>query len=142
MPAPVANAELVCPLCGSAAPKTFVRAYGEYRVLDCPDCGSGFSDPFRNPGPEYYEHNADLYSIKIESRPDPMSFEYREGLALLQRELPRGARVLDIGCGAGGFLHSAKAAGFAIVGLDFNPARSAALRERGFDVFNGDLPGF
>jgi SAM-dependent methyltransferase len=134
------SAEPPCPLCGGASPKAFVRAWREYRLYDCPDCGAGFCLPFRNPGPEYYEHNTDVYATKIEETTDPMSFEYDEALALLARELRPGARLLDVGCGAGGFLHRARAAGFSASGLDFNPARVAALRGRGFDVFAGSLP--
>lgn len=131
-----------CPLCGGAADKAFVRERGGYTLWDCPDCGVGFCEPFKNPGPEYYEHNKDMYSVKVEETTDPMSFEYDEALALLRRSLPRGARVLDVGCGAGGFLHRAKAAGFSVTGVDFNAERAAALSARGFEVFRGSLPDY
>lgn len=131
-----------CPLCGGKSPKIFVRAWREYTLYDCPDCGAGFCDPFKNPGPEYYEHQKDIYAVHVEETTDPSSYEYDEALRKLAGELKPGARVLDVGCGAGGFLHRAKAAGFAVSGLDFNAERVAALRARGFDVFSGALPEF
>ena len=131
-----------CPLCGSAGPKTLVREHGGYRLYDCRDCGLGYCEPFKNPGAEYYEHNTDQYSVTLDERTDPMSFEYDEALSFLRRAMPRGARLLDVGCGSGGFLFRTRAVGFDASGVDFNAARAAALKERGFDVFAGGLPDF
>lgn len=136
------SADPACPLCGSRGPKAFVRAWEGYRLYDCPDCGAGFCDPFKNPGPEYYEHKKDFYSSNLDETTDPMSYEYDEALRLIAREYSRGARVLDVGCGAGGFLHRGRAEGLVMSGVDFNPARVKALRERGFAMFEGGLPAF
>jgi SAM-dependent methyltransferase len=136
------NAGPACPLCGGSAPKTFVRTWREWSLWECPDCGAGFCDPFREPGPAYYEGHEGLYAAAVEETTDPMSFEYDEGLARLTRTLPRGARVLDAGCGAGGFLRRLRAAGFEASGADFNPRRVRALRDLGFEVFEGGLPDF
>lgn len=130
-----------CPLCGSTASKQFVRERLGYALWDCPACGAGFCDPFKNPGPEYYEHNQDLYSIKIDTATDPMSYEYDEALGLL-RSMPQGSRLLDVGCGAGGFLHRAKQMGLSVSGIDFNSQRVKALSDAGFSVFQGSLPDF
>ena len=131
-----------CPLCSARAPMIRVGRWADYDLYDCPDCGAGFCDPFTNPGPEYYEHKSDLYAVSVSETTDPMSFEYDEALALLRRELGSGARLLDVGCGSGGFLHRARAAGFSVSGLDFNSARANALKSRGFEVFHGGLPEF
>ncbi len=131
-----------CPLCGGAAPKTFVRERRGYTLWDCAQCGVGFCEPFKNPGPEYYEHNSDLYSIKIDTKTDPMSYEYDEALDLLKRTVAPDSRLLDVGCGAGGFLHRARELGLSASGIDFNSERVKALREAGFDVFQGSLPNY
>ncbi len=136
------NAGPACPLCRGGEPKTFVRERAGYVLWDCPDCGVGFCSPFKNPGPEYYQHNTDMYSVKLAQTTDPMSFEYDEGLDLLTRTLTPGARLLDVGCGAGGFLHRARAAGFTVSGVDFNAERAKALNAAGFDVFHGSLPDY
>lgn len=131
-----------CPLCGGTTAKTLVRTWKDYRLYDCSDCGAGYCEPFQNPGPAYYAHNADVYGTALAKTTDPMSFEYDEALALLGRERTRGGRLLDVGCGAGGFLHRAKAAGLSVAGVEFNPERVAALRARGFEVHAESLPHF
>lgn len=128
-----------CPLCSAAGVKKFVRSYGAYNLYDCGACSIGFCEPFKNPGPEYYEHKPEIYSASLETTTDPTSFEYDEALALLSRELPSGARVLDVGCGAGGLLHRIRGAGFAAAGVDFNSERVAALRAAGFEIFEGGV---
>jgi SAM-dependent methyltransferase len=58
------------------------------------------------------------------------------------RHLPRlapGARVLDVGCGAGGFLDLVRASGWTAVGVDFDPNAVNAARARGLDVHVGDI---
>ncbi|WP_118857361.1 class I SAM-dependent methyltransferase [Sphingomonas mesophila] len=57
------------------------------------------------------------------------------------RHLPRGSvgRVLDIGCGDGGFLRNAEAMGWEAVGTDLDPVVVAKGRAAGLDVRLGTL---
>lgn len=58
------------------------------------------------------------------------------------RYLPKplsGQRLLDLGCGNGGFLVSARDAGWTVTGLDPDPAAAAVARARGLDVRTGSL---
>jgi 2-polyprenyl-3-methyl-5-hydroxy-6-metoxy-1,4-benzoquinol methylase len=59
------------------------------------------------------------------------------------RRLPNlklsSGRVLDIGCGNGGFLARAEAAGWEAVGIDLDPQAVATCRQRGLSVMQGDL---
>jgi 2-polyprenyl-3-methyl-5-hydroxy-6-metoxy-1,4-benzoquinol methylase len=50
-----------------------------------------------------------------------------------------GARLLDIGCGAGAFLEWAQDAGWQAVGLDFDQAAVTNARSRGLDVRLGTV---
>lgn len=131
-----------CPVCAGNGPFAPAGFHKEYELYDCAACGVGFAWPFKNPGPEFYEHNTDMYPKEVQTATDPFSYEYDEGLAILTRTLAKGARVLDIGCGGGGFLHRGKAAGFAMTGVDFNPARAALLQQAGYDVLRGGLLDF
>jgi SAM-dependent methyltransferase len=50
-----------------------------------------------------------------------------------------GKTVLDVGCGYGDLLLFAQEAGAKVVGVDENPNIALTARERGLDVFCGDL---
>lgn len=113
--------EIVCPLCASAAPKPFVGDWEAFKLYDCPDCGAGFCDPFKNPGAGFYEEYEDLYPREAQTVTNPMSWEYDECLRRLAGRT--GLRLLDVGCGGGAFLHRAKRLGFDVAGIDFDKER-------------------
>ena len=48
-------------------------------------------------------------------------------------------RLLDIGCGAGNLLEAARQNGWEAQGLDVVPSAVKHVRERGFEVFHGEL---
>ncbi len=52
-----------------------------------------------------------------------------------------GARLLDVGCGAGVFLVLAKALGYAPTGLEPDPEAARTARSAGIDVQCGSFPG-
>src|ERR1700733_15804432 len=59
------------------------------------------------------------------------------------RRYGAGTRLLEVGCGAGDFLHAAHRAGWDVRAVEYNGALADALRtELGFDVRTGELtPG-
>lgn len=50
-----------------------------------------------------------------------------------------GARLLDVGCGNGGFLLLARQAGWLVEGLDFDASAVQAARSRGLEVHHGGI---
>ncbi len=50
-----------------------------------------------------------------------------------------GGRLLDVGCGNGGFLMLAKQAGWQVEGLDFDVGAVQAARSRGLEVHHGGI---
>lgn len=58
---------------------------------------------------------------------------------MLVRPEGRARRVLDIGCGNGGFLAKAKAAGWLVQGLDFDPQAINACRMKGVEAKEGGI---
>jgi SAM-dependent methyltransferase len=62
-------------------------------------------------------------------------------LRKLGASIPKGAVVLDFGCGTGRFLEKLQREGYRPAGIDPAPATIEALRMRGFDVSVGEVPG-
>ncbi len=103
------------------------RVLGEgYRVLRCPDCGVDFSEPRVAVGPDWYEKSAPLRAI--ERRPPPESdWRFRQ---FISDSLPPG-RLLDVGCGDGGFLRLVRDIGFSPAGFDYEKRMVDLARSRG-----------
>jgi SAM-dependent methyltransferase len=63
--------------------------------------------------------------------------------SLLDREIapriPPGARVLDIGCGAGDFLAAATERGFRAIGIDVSQGGARLCRQKGLEALAGDF---
>lgn len=60
------------------------------------------------------------------------------------RHMPRQTsdqqgRLLDIGCGNGGFLKLAQKAGWSVHGIDFDPIAVAEARKGGLDIYLGNI---
>lgn len=55
---------------------------------------------------------------------------------------PRGARVVDIGCGRGEFLELARERGVDAIGVDLDPDMAAFVRAKGFEVEEADGTAF
>lgn len=69
--------------------------------------------------------------------PDPMTAVTHE---VLQRQIPHGCRVIDLGCGDGALLQTLRDAhGCRVLGVELDPARIVAAMHRGVPVIHGDL---
>lgn len=69
----------------------------------------------------------------------------REAINFEGRHLPRawtGARLLDVGFGSGAFLEFARAKGWQVAGVDFDPQTVESARARGLDVRKGGIEAF
>jgi 2-polyprenyl-3-methyl-5-hydroxy-6-metoxy-1,4-benzoquinol methylase len=69
-------------------------------------------------------------------------FAERAGLDADHRHLPKpvaGARLLDVGSGAGAFLQWATAAGWDAVGIDPDPKAVQTVKERGLQAYEGTV---
>lgn len=66
----------------------------------------------------------------------------RESLAFVTQWLAPGARVLEVGCGAGDLAAALAAAGHRVVAIDAHPERVAEARARGVDARVAVFPDF
>lgn len=123
-----------CPACGSSSALTplerhFDRIGGKrYRLLACPECGVVSSEPREPVGAEWYEKAAPIRGR--ESRPPPEAdWRFRQ---FFSESLPPG-KLLDVGCGDGGFMSLAAARGFKPAGFDYDQRVVALAREKGLE---------
>ncbi|MBX3436826.1 MAG: class I SAM-dependent methyltransferase [Planctomycetaceae bacterium] len=123
--APVVISE--CPVCdGRFGLPTFEIRGSRHTVLTCEECGLGRLDPL----PTVQELKA-FYPPQYYGSPgakfEPLTEAVVRGVGAihvraLTRSLPRGARVLDVGCGRGVLLNTLADRGFETHGMDVSDA--------------------
>jgi len=129
-----------CPLC---AGKLRIRLRevehalprGSFDVFRCEDCGLGKTFPIPSDLAPYYENyhggrhgaTAQLCNNRRIAILDESTYSGKPG------------KLLDIGCGDGGFLLAARKRGWRVQGTEFNPQ---GARQRGLDVVTdlGEIP--
>lgn len=114
-----------CPLCGAlpkgaAFPWASRYAGAEYRYFACSACATRYIDPVPDSAAmaQMYgsgEYHEEFYEGEGHS-------PYRQTAARIAAQLPRGARVLDYGCGAGHLIAALKALGIDAEGAEFSAA--------------------
>jgi len=98
----------------------------EVTIYECPSTGYRFYYPFSLTGREdLYQH---LQQFDWNYKPD--KWEYQQAAS----SIPRGARVLDVGCGKGAFLSIAARHGLVGTGLELNSSAVQVATEGGLDV--------
>ena len=132
-----------CPVCGPAGTRIFVRS-NEREVLRCNSCGLLFSSPrpSQQQMAEFFasEYIGDRQRVEVDFDAWREATLRREA-ALVRRLLPRGGRLLDVGCAAGAFLRLfARDPKWSVAGVE--PSRFAAEYARstlGLNVHTGFL---
>ncbi len=112
-------------------------AGGEYALWACAPCGVVFSEPREPVGADWYEKAAPLRAK--ETKPAPGSdWRFR---TFLENKLPPG-KILDVGCGDGGFLELAQQNGWTGVGFDYETRMIALGKARGVEVHVAEFAAF
>lgn len=143
-----------CPVClgkpGTGQKLKFTQKYdldGEvFSLFECPLCFVQFWVPFKNPGPDWYEkctqnlkHRAvndkEFFLWMAENRGITKHF-----LESPPHKNPKELKLLDVGCGTGGFLVEAQKLGYDVTGVDFDPEQIKTARSFGLErVFSEDV---
>jgi SAM-dependent methyltransferase len=119
-----------CPVCSHDKLLHYCRVpslfnAGEFiRYERCRHCGTVLRNP-RLPSTARLAKYEDRALTETDKELDPKSqAHYAYMMRLIDRLMPEGSerRLLDFGCGAGGFLIEARAAGFEVMGLELNRA--------------------
>lgn len=148
-PSPAAG----CPLCGSPAATRLYRI-AAWDIRRCA-CGLARIDPYpsRASRPDFYSADS-IATRKAEKKRGPagrLAALVRHWLrrwsgrtkgtiflAELQRRLPAGGRVLDIGCGTGALLREARHR-YTCTGIEISSDLAARARALGVEVLVGDF---
>lgn len=152
-----------CVACGSSRWDPEEEWQG-FRIVRCQECGLSFT---RNPvyRPERYrdvydhqsttvvpEEHAYVYAapgerLRLETiavilPPPRLRPAEREALAWIKRHAPRGAMIIDCGCGSGRFLRALKHHGLRGIGVEISQNVVDALNRSGLTAISGKAPDF
>ncbi|MBM3266554.1 MAG: methyltransferase domain-containing protein [Candidatus Sericytochromatia bacterium] len=141
---------MTCPLCRSDGAREILSipdplaAARRFDLLRCAACRHVYVSPVPADLGAYYPGTywSGDRPATLASRAEAA---YRAALLALDvrriaSHAPRGARVLDVGCGSGDLAASLARAGFAVTGVEVAPdAAEAARRRHGLDVRTGTL---
>jgi SAM-dependent methyltransferase len=132
-----------CPVCDREQPRQVAEAFSTGQFLECPSCRIQFAETEQADLQAFYHEiwsegnlGCDPYAEKIEAVHDPAKLEcllttvprFRWAVRRL-RELPKGARILDVGCGEGALLWAAQRHGLAPHGCDLAEPAVALARQ-------------
>jgi SAM-dependent methyltransferase len=123
---------------------------GEFPVIRCRRCGLLRTNPRPTPSEihRYYPPAYGPYATTVVGQEAKNSAASRRRKPLLARLLEpktnvlprmRPGRLLEIGCGAGAFLHRMAQAGWEVEGLELSRAAGEEARHSGFPVFIGSV---
>lgn len=114
----------LCPGCSETTREPAIDQYGAHKLFECAACGLQFWEPRVMPDAHWYENMYGSRDTKW------MALEPGHKYFLADPLVPRGGKLLDIGCGTGNFLAAAHEAGYDVTGieLDRNAARFAKER--------------
>ncbi|MGQ9599811.1 MAG: class I SAM-dependent methyltransferase [Anaerolineae bacterium] len=115
-----------------------------FQLVRCRQCGLIYLNP--RPAPEeigrYYPAEYEPFTRQVLTGTWYGRLTYRVAIAKRCRIASRGqspGRLLDVGCGDGDFLLAMQRRGWEAVGVDISPVAVALARQKGLDVFQGQL---
>lgn len=150
----MANANVFCPVCGSTASKTYMTdvtdlfhgVRGIWELLECVDCGLIYTTPFipENRIGEYYPADYAPYSEGVDASARPI-IRFLKSLAILPYKLRFGepgyfplpfgnSRLMEVGCGAGRYLHKMSSLSWQCTGLDISAQAIEVARKSNPDA--------
>ena len=130
--------------CGATRAREVGRFTSGSALVECGACGTSALHPPPTELELARAYDAEYYGPSRAKFVAPIARavgSFQRGRArLVARRLPRGARVLDVGCGNGGFLLEMARRGYAVAGTERTTACAARVPgDAGITVHVGDL---
>lgn len=154
------NNKKYCLVCNEEIKTNPVEVYGKYSIYQCQNCELQFADPL-DYSPEVYneafkgadtalKNNNDFYRrslavlsiITIDINCLVLTSYQQVVIKWLKGNIPQGAYVFDLGCGAGRFLMALQKEGFCPLGMDVAKEPIKILKEKGFQVAVGTVTNY
>src|SRR5665648_109258 len=129
-----------CPVCQSSNERMlFNKSGGVY--VNCNDCEMVYLNPvFKDEYlEEYYRSNHAVQSEIVDSDNEFYQSLYTKGLKLIESNLPKKGKILDVGCSAGAFLDTAQKFNWNTYGLELNAKEAIHSRGKGHTVFEDTI---
>ncbi|HQU85466.1 MAG TPA: methyltransferase domain-containing protein [Pyrinomonadaceae bacterium] len=125
----------VCPICGGEKKKE-IGEKGRFRVFRCLDCRSVYTEKMSD-DVESYDYS-EYYEESNLTVPEFVRQSLRNTISTFEKYRQNG-RFLDVGCGAGILLETAREKGWQAEGMEVSEPAVNHLREKGFQIFQGFL---
>jgi SAM-dependent methyltransferase len=142
-----------CPLCDSNSSEILFDGKdrehpipGTFPVVQCRDCDLVYLNPRPSEDSlqECYPDDYDSYVFGVGSVGKLQKYLRRQTAKKIGSILPRGSRILEVGCATGDLLAPLRdVAGLQVVGVELSPhAANIAINDHGLDVHIGKLSDF
>jgi SAM-dependent methyltransferase len=136
----------MCPLCKNQTWRIFA-ATPEWQIRRCESCTNAWTHP--PPGQYDYENHdfhsettegSVLESCGIEKLPLQWQRCIHQQVCQLERVIPPGSKILEVGCGEGLLLNELAKVGFSVYGIEPSKTASERARRQGLKVITGHFP--
>jgi SAM-dependent methyltransferase len=127
----------ICPICKKGKEFGFIMDFLKekycYSLFQCSECGVQFWEPRKNPGEAWYQDRNPYEIINLVGH--KVYRGYHKKFIERSKKLPKGLKILDIGCGAGEFIAELEKLGFEVFGIDFDK-KAVQIAKNNFGLKN------
>lgn len=128
-----------CNICGCTEYKKRsgeVRDHKELQIYECTNCGLVFLSSFSHITDKYYAESNMHQGVIVPEQLLKQTFEDDDRRFRFLKDITKGKKVLDFGCGYGGFLKYTKEIADEVYGLEIEEAASEYCQKQGINIIS------